>query len=134
MENAMGVRIKELRTALNLTREKFAQECKMSSSLLIKVELGTTPITKDVIEKIETRWQTPPGWIETGKGKMSFVKTDKAENAWQDITYKELKENNSYLQRKLDEVTGMLSQIISRGGNLGKSKALKLAEMFRQAA
>lgn len=128
MKKSKGERITELRTALKLTQTKFANEIESSLSLLSKVENGQVPATEDLIQKISERWKCPIEWLSEGKGEMKFEKIikPKVENIYQDTLYQELKETNDYLKRKLDEVTGALTHLISKA-NLGKHSVLDLA-------
>lgn len=104
MEKAVGKRIKELRKALNLSQEKFALECELSTSLVSKAETNLIPVTLDMIEAICKRFEVPQDWLQSGKGKMTFVKTEKVtanSNPWESQLYNDLKDEIKFLRELL---------------------------------
>ena len=48
----VGLRIREIREALNMTREAFSEKCDISSSFLCAVESGKKAITSKTLYKI----------------------------------------------------------------------------------
>lgn len=48
----VGLRIREIREALNMTREQFSEECDISSSFLSAVESGKKSVTSRTLYKI----------------------------------------------------------------------------------
>ena len=55
MEKGTALRVRELRKALRLSIEKFANECDVSFSLLSKAETGAVPVTDEMLQKISNR-------------------------------------------------------------------------------
>lgn len=49
---AVGLRIREIREVLNMTREQFSEKCDISSSFLSAVESGKKAITSKTLYKI----------------------------------------------------------------------------------
>lgn len=125
MKTNVNQRVKLLRKALVLSQSEFAAELGVSASIISKVESEEQEPTPKLLSRVMDHFHVNGEWLIYGKGELSFVKPEKkaASDPWKDITYKELKENNSYLQRKLDEATLMLSRFIERG-SLGKFSAL----------
>lgn len=134
MKTTVNERVKLLRTHLNLTQQDFCALCDLTNTSLSRIENGEVEPQKATIQKIIDNTGVNPEWLTDGKGELKVQVLEKKRQVlsdpWQDITYKELKENNSYLKSKLDEMTLMVTHLISKGGSLGKSKALELAALL----
>lgn len=125
----MNEKIKLLRTALGLNQTEFAVKARISFSLLSKIETGDIRPSEKFLRSIIETWNVE-NWLLKDEGDLNINNEQSNINAntpWQDVTYKDLKETNSYLQKKYDEAMLMLSKMIDRGGSLGKYKASELA-------
>lgn len=64
---AVGLRIREIREALKMTREQFSEMCGLSTSFLFSVETGAKTITAVTLEKICTAAHVSPTYIIQGR-------------------------------------------------------------------
>ena len=64
---AVGLRIREIREALKMTREQFSEMCGISTSFLFAVETGAKTITAVTLEKICSAAHVSPTYIIQGK-------------------------------------------------------------------
>lgn len=65
----MGERIKELRKALGLTQQAFADKLKVKRNTIAKYELGRDPIDA-VVALICREFNVNETWLRTGEGEM----------------------------------------------------------------
>ena len=63
----VGLRIREIREALHLTREQFSEMCDISSSFLAAIENGRKSITSKTIYKICTSVNISVDYLILGK-------------------------------------------------------------------
>ena len=64
----IGQRLREKRTALDLTREEFAELADISSGFYGQIEVGATQMSIDTLIKITTSMHLPIEYILFGKG------------------------------------------------------------------
>lgn len=62
----VGLRIREIREALNLTRASFSEKCNISESFLTAVENGQKSITSKTIYKICTAFNISADYLIRG--------------------------------------------------------------------
>jgi transcriptional regulator with XRE-family HTH domain len=63
----VGLRIREVREILHLTREQFSEKCEISASFLSAVENGRKAITSKTIYKICTAFGISADYLILGK-------------------------------------------------------------------
>lgn len=63
-------RIKELRKALGLTQQKFAESIGVRQNTVAQYEIGRNPPTDTVITLICREWNVSETWLRTGEGEM----------------------------------------------------------------
>ena len=63
----VGLRIREIREALNLTRADFSEKCNISESFLAAVESGKKSITSKTLYKICTSMNISADYLICGK-------------------------------------------------------------------
>jgi len=63
-------RIREVRTALGLSREKFAKRIAFSSNYLTGIELNNKTVSERIIRLISTEFNVNDHWLRTGEGVM----------------------------------------------------------------
>lgn len=61
-------RIKEIRTALNVSQRDFCKLIYISQSLLGEIELGNRNVNDRTIQLISSQFNVNKEWLETGKG------------------------------------------------------------------
>ena len=66
----MDERIKELRKALGLTQQKFADAIGVRQNTVAQYEMGRNPPNDTVITLICREFKVSEEWLRTGKGKM----------------------------------------------------------------
>jgi len=70
MDKALGERLIELRTALDLTQEEFAQKIRVSASYITSLERSYRKLNPRLIKLISDTFGANENWLKTGKGKM----------------------------------------------------------------
>ena len=63
-------RVKELRKALKLTQDQFADELNITRSSLSVIEIGKTAVTERNIKEICNKFKVNQDWIRYGEGEM----------------------------------------------------------------
>lgn len=66
----MEERIKELRKALGLTQQKFADAIGVKQNTVAQYEIGRNPPTDTVITLICREFHVSEAWLRTGEGEM----------------------------------------------------------------
>lgn len=94
----VGLRIREVRESMNLSREKFSEKCDISVSFLADVERGKKSLTAKTLYKICTSVNISADYIILGH-KKGFDK---------DMSIEVL---NSFSNEQLEHVTAILHEI-----------------------
>jgi transcriptional regulator with XRE-family HTH domain len=94
----VGLRIREVRETMHLSREKFSEKCDISESFLADVERGKKSITAKTIYKICNACNISADYIILGH-KKGFDK---------DISIEVL---NSFSTEQLEHVTAILQEL-----------------------
>ena len=71
----MTERIKELRKALGLTQQKFADRIGVKQNTVAQYEIGRNPPTDTVVTLICREFDVNEEWLRTGAGSMFIEKT-----------------------------------------------------------
>lgn len=141
MKQTVNQRIKILLEVLELAPARLATMLKVSPSSVSRLLGGDHEPRDTTIEKIAILCNARKAWLKTGEGDI-FVSGSREENKqkirdriftdvseppeptnpWQDELYNTLKEQNSMLQRQVQQLTTALLNMTSMG-NLGKLKA-----------
>jgi transcriptional regulator with XRE-family HTH domain len=70
MDKVLGKRLIELRTALDLTQEEFAQKIRVSASYITSLERSHRELNPRLIKLISDTFGVNERWLQSGKGKM----------------------------------------------------------------
>ena len=70
MSDDVNDRIKQVRTALNITQRDFAKRIYISQTLLGNIELGNRNVNERTIQLISTAFNVSKNWLLTGEGEM----------------------------------------------------------------
>jgi transcriptional regulator with XRE-family HTH domain len=70
MDRELGKRLIELRTALGLTQEEFAQKIRVSTGYITSLERSRRELNPRLIKLISDSFGTNEQWLQTGKGMM----------------------------------------------------------------
>ena len=81
----MQFRIKELRTSLGLTQQKFADKLGIARGNIAAYEVGKNAPSDAVISLICTKFNISEDWLRTGTGEMYNIQTDDYTNISVDI-------------------------------------------------
>jgi len=100
----VGLRIREVREALHLSREKFSEKCDISASFLADVERGKKSLTARTIYKICDAFNISADYIVLGH-KKGFDK---------DIGIEIL---NSFNNEQIEHITAILHEIRQLSSN-----------------
>lgn len=111
----MNERLKELRTILGLTMEKFGEQVGVKKSAINKLEKGENNLTEQMIKSIcLTRWNgktVNENWLRTGEGSMFVEFTEKEEVA--DLVYSLLGPNKDNFHELIIEIMRTYKQLDS---------------------
>lgn len=66
----MNRRIKELRTSLNLSAEKFGSRVGVTRSAISRIENGVVNVTEQMIHSICREYNVREEWLRNGNGEM----------------------------------------------------------------
>ncbi len=72
----MNNRIKELRTSLNLSAEKFGSRVGVTRSAISRIENGVVNVTEQMILAICREFNVREEWLRSGNGEMFFDFTE----------------------------------------------------------
>jgi len=74
--NDINLRVKELRTSLDLSQAKFGGKLGVSPSGIAKIETGDRPVTDQMKLSIVNTFSISQTWLETGEGDMFSTSDD----------------------------------------------------------
>ncbi len=94
----MNERLKELRKALGLTQEKFADKLNMKRNTIANYEIGRNEPIPAVVTLICKEFNVNESWLRTGEGKM-FIEIDR-ENQLMQWTANILKDESDSFKRR----------------------------------
>lgn len=104
----IGKRVKEIRTALNLTQEDLSQRIGLKRNSIALIESGKRNISDQAILSICREFNVNESWLRSGEGSMFIELTDEEEIAELvgKILYKEsddFRKRLIYVLAKLDD-------------------------------
>lgn len=91
----MNERIKQIRTSLNLTLEKFGERLGVTKAAVYNIEKGNRSVTEQMFKAVCREYNVNPHWLQTGEGDM-FMNTNDNDvllNKINDILTSENKDN-----------------------------------------
>lgn len=132
--NDVNKRIVEFMKANGIDETELALKIGKDKSTAYRITSGKTIPSRTTLQLIGNAYNVDYKYFLAGKSIQNANKFPPkiAENPWKEEAYARLVSEMEYLKLKYDQVLAAL--INGKGGNLGKSKALKFAEMFKQAA
>ena len=71
----MNERIKQIRTSLNLTLEKFGERLGVTKTAISNIEKGNRSVTEQMFKSVCREYNVNPQWLATGEGDM-FINTN----------------------------------------------------------
>lgn len=128
MKSTVNERVRLLRETAGKTQIEFAQDVKMSASLLAKVEGGSKELSRKNAEKIISAYSVPEQWLLKGHGALDYkLPSPKAaeENPYRDYSIQHLEKEIEWLRSVVASFAG------GRGGSflslINRKTALNLA-------
>ena len=70
MNKELGIRLTELRNALDLTQEEFARKIRVSAGYITSLEQSKRRLNPRIIKLVADTFGASEQWFQTGKGKM----------------------------------------------------------------
>lgn len=119
----MNERIKELRKALGLTQQKFADRLGIKQNTVAQYEIGRNEPIDTVINLIVREFNVNEVWLRTGEGEM-FIQVSRDEQIT-DFVADILKNEDDSFKRRF---VAMLSQLSESDWEVLEKMALSLAE------
>lgn len=129
MKQTVNERVKVLRKALGMSQNDFANDADLSVALVSKMETGTEKVTETTIDKLNRTFKVPKEWLLHGKGELIFempVAVKSGQNPYQDVLYKELKEQINFLKETIRLMAGGRSNFLRALNNPGLNKKRSL--------
>lgn len=80
----MNARIRELRKALNLSQNDFAQKIGLKQNTISSMEKSGATVTEQNIKAICSKFSINENWLRTGSGKM-FLENEKKQKEFFEI-------------------------------------------------
>ena len=71
--NPVNLRIKQVRSVLQISQREFSKQIFVSQSSLGEIETGTRNVNDRIIQLICSQFNVNKDWIKTGKGQMFDV-------------------------------------------------------------
>ena len=78
----MNERVKELRSALGLSTEKFGARVGVTRSAISRIENGVVNVTEQMQKSICREFNVNEDWLRTGNGEMFYTMTQDEELAY----------------------------------------------------
>ncbi len=72
----MNKRVKELRTSLNLSAEKFGSRVGVTRSAISRIENGVVNVTEQMVHSICREFNVREEWLRNGEGEMHLDFTE----------------------------------------------------------
>lgn len=115
MENHVGQRVMQLRTALKMTQAEFAAAVGMHQVGVWKIEQGGTTPRRSTLTLIAGKFNVPVEWLASGAGEMGepFFKAGTQQppqqliqNPWENAMVQELKDQVEFYKEIIRNLTG----------------------------
>jgi transcriptional regulator with XRE-family HTH domain len=69
----IGLRLKEIRTEVNLSQDDFSIQLDVFQSSISAIEKGQRKISPEIVIKLHEKYEINISWLFTGKGEMRLV-------------------------------------------------------------
>lgn len=93
-----GERVKEIRTALSLTLEKFGENLGVGKTAISKIEKNERSLTDQMAKSICREYNVNENWLRTGEGDM-FIKMTRNDEISQFVGQLMATEDDSFKKR-----------------------------------
>jgi transcriptional regulator with XRE-family HTH domain len=108
MKTTPNQRLRQFRTALNLSPTELATALKVSVSLIQKTETGNMEVSEKLAAQIQQKFKLPAAWLMEGKGEMTYEIPQNETSPWRDEAYQVIKDQLAKKDIIIDRLTQAL--------------------------
>lgn len=121
-------KVKQVRLKLEYGQQEFADELKVSKSIIAKAESGNAPISDSLVSKICNKFHVNRGFFD-GTEDLILERKLTSSDPWKDEAYLNLKETAKKWEEKYEKLWAKFEILLDRvqPSQPGKFKALNLA-------
>ena len=101
-----GERVKEIRTALSLTLEKFGENLGVGKTAISKIEKNERSLTDQMAKSICRDYNVNENWLRTGEGDM-FIKMTRNDEISQFVGQLMATEDDSFKKRLVSALAAL---------------------------
>lgn len=101
-----GERVKEIRTALSLTLEKFGENLGVGKTAISKIEKNERSLTDQMAKSICREYNVNENWLRTGEGDM-FIKMTRNDELSQFVGQLMATEDDSFKKRLVSALAAL---------------------------
>ena len=101
-----GERVKEIRTALSLTLEKFGENLGVGKTAISKIEKNERSLTDQMAKSICREYNVNENWLRTGEGEM-FIKMTRNDEISQFVGQLMAAEDDSFKKRLISALAAL---------------------------
>lgn len=101
-----GERVKEIRTALSLTLEKFGENLGVGKTAISKIEKNERSLTDQMAKSICREYNVNENWLRTGEGDM-FIKMTRNDEISQFVGQLMATEDDSFKKRLISALAAL---------------------------
>lgn len=101
-----GERVKEIRTALSLTLEKFGENLGVGKTAISKIEKNERSLTDQMAKSICREYNVNENWLRTGEGDM-FIKMTRNDEISQFVGQLMATEDDSFKKRLVSALAAL---------------------------
>lgn len=101
-----GERVKEIRTALSLTLEKFGENLGVGKTAISKIEKNERSLTDQMAKSICREYNVNENWLRTGEGDM-FIKMTRNNEISQFVGQLMTTEDDSFKKRLISALAAL---------------------------
>lgn len=101
-----GERVKEIRTALSLTLEKFGDNLGVGKTAISKIEKNERSLTDQMAKSICREYNVNENWLRTGEGDM-FIKMTRNDEISQFVGQLMTTEDDSFKKRLISALAAL---------------------------
>lgn len=101
-----GERVKEIRTALSLTLEKFGENLGVGKTAISKIEKNERSLTDQMAKSICREYNVNENWLRTGEGDM-FIKMTRNNEISQFVCQLMTTEDDSFKKRLISALAAL---------------------------
>lgn len=108
MESTANERVRLLRKTIGISQQVFGECIDVSLVQMTRIEKGDAALKPVYVDKICKYFKCDANWLLNGVGELVYDYTPRNEVnvSWKDEAYRQLQQQNEFLQRMLDKLIG----------------------------